>query len=345
MIFKDIQAKDGDITYLCEYVPRNRPRCHDKRSEDLVLAYKNKEKSAIQYVCDQIVPQLGDDFSLAAIPSSKMISNGCAASHELIRMIIAKAGNKKLIDAGCCLIRTKDIPAQHETKGKRNSDVLRDSLGVQSPELIRGRDVLVIDDITTSGNSFSTAREALLCEGAASVVGFAVGKTITNNELRNGFIFDIDDKLSGGKSDEVLERLIDEIFKESVQATVSLITRHSNEIGGIPGIDFVLERDESGAIPPSMYDGKITSLYAHAKQLMRIYEPCITMFGKSEQDIRLAKALGMVTVLIADQAEKSEADFAFDSVGNAISSLPQILEKANAAIDVLQRWRDRGVGD
>jgi hypothetical protein len=48
---------------------------------------------------------------------------------------------------------------------------------------ILGKRILVLDDFTTSGNSFETARNMLIKAGAASVVGVAFGKWRSNHKV------------------------------------------------------------------------------------------------------------------------------------------------------------------
>jgi len=56
----------------------------------------------------------------------------------------------------------------------------RQYLDVAKPERVRGRDVVVIDDIVTSGASLATARARLVEAGAATVTCVALAKAITH---------------------------------------------------------------------------------------------------------------------------------------------------------------------
>ena len=50
-IFKDMPSiQDGDIVYLCEYIPYNRdPENTDKRSMDFVLSFKNSSLQLLRH--------------------------------------------------------------------------------------------------------------------------------------------------------------------------------------------------------------------------------------------------------------------------------------------------------
>lgn len=316
MFFKDIQAQDGDIVYLCEYIPHSRTRYRDKRSEDFVLAYKDKEMAAIQYACQQIAPQLGNDIALAAVPSSKCISNGSSASHELIRALVNQLPDNHLIDAGSCLIRTTDIPAQHMAKGKRDPLTLLRSLGVKNSNLIRDKDVIVIDDITTSGNSFITARDLLLKHGARHVVGLAIGKTITHENTISGFIFSVDSLLSNPTDISSLKQFVLKIKSTITMNHIAFITSFHSIVNEIPDIDFIMDKNKSE---------DVTRLYAGVKQSIQTYEPCIIVYGDTERELAAAKQLGMTTVMVSKESVRSKADHIIKPWENALSK--DILER------------------
>ena len=298
MIFNNLKAQDGDITYLCEYIPHSRTTYRDKCSEDFILAFKNKDVSAIQYACDQIVPQLGTNFAIAAVPSSKVISNGSSASHELIRKIIRQKNDKSIVDAGECLYRTHDILAQHMQKGRRDPEILLDSLDVRHQELINDMDILVIDDITTSGNSLITARDLLLKHGAKSVIGLAIGKTIDYENLNTALVLSIDSILKECPNilidiNTVLFNPLNNSFSKDYTV---LITANEN-MSDATDINYIFRGDKD-----------ITMLLARAKQLVHTYMPCIIVCADNESDIIAAKKLGMTTVKLNAAKEKTSAD-------------------------------------
>lgn len=327
MIFKDIQVKDGDITYLCEYIPYSRVSSQDKRSRDFILAFKEKDSSAIQYACNQIAPQLGDHFALAAVPSSKVVANGCSASHELIKKLIQQLPDKKIVDAGKCLVRTIDITPQHLLKGKRNPEVLLHSLEVEHPELVKNQDILVIDDITTSGNSFSTARELLLRHGARSVVGLAMGKTITDEDLQCGFIFSIDSLLETETPSSLTQCISDILSEVSFPFKVAFITQNPEAVRQTFNTDIILDRENMG------------NKYAHAKQLLQIYEPCIIACTDDARDIVEAKRLGMLTVYLSPKTKQHVDTEKYDYIISSLSEITShhIVDKLDEVVQVL--WK------
>ena len=64
------------------------------------------------------------------------------------------------------------------TGGERSMDIQKKTLAV-NPELpIADNVILVVDDVSTSGNSLMACRDLLLENGAERVAMFALGKSI-----------------------------------------------------------------------------------------------------------------------------------------------------------------------
>lgn len=81
------------------------------------------------------------------------------------------------IDMTDYLIRTKEIE-KLATSGSRGMDVHMDSIEVNPRVSISGEVILVVDDVTTSGNSLYVCRDILLRNGASRVAMLALGQTV-----------------------------------------------------------------------------------------------------------------------------------------------------------------------
>lgn len=314
MIFKNIDYKDEDICYLCEYVPSNRCDTVDKRSRDLVLAYKNKVDYAIELVTNYLNENVGTDFAIVVVPSSSAENNGTSASHE----VASKLANDKLkiVDASMCWRRTETIQKAHMTSGKRSADRLIESSTIDNPELIKDRDVLVIDDITTSGSSFEAARMMLKNVGAKDIVNFAVGKTITSRNLHFGFIINLDG------------------FIEEDQAEIIFLCSKINSIKG--QYCFILDKATEGVIQQHasadfmkllgasqlLYADKIEDAYFRAKQFMQIFEPCITVVGK-DFDVNITNRICMNSVQIT--SAESKAAFKYAKLAELLDNFEEVI--------------------
>ena len=120
---------------------------------------------------------LGDDlseidgFAIAVVPSHDPNSHTSG-----LRQIAAKLATGKRTDASGCLIRTAKINKLAHG-GDRNIDIHLQTIRVDNPEKIRGRHVLLIDDVTKSGNSLRASSRLLYEAGAKFVQCVALGRT------------------------------------------------------------------------------------------------------------------------------------------------------------------------
>ena len=93
-----------------------------------------------------------------------------------IRQVAEKVCEKNYINGTKVIERTKDRPPYH-LSGNRDYAKELASLGITNTELIKGRTILLLDDVTTEGTSLKAAKELLLSHGAKQVIPFALGKT------------------------------------------------------------------------------------------------------------------------------------------------------------------------
>lgn len=80
------------------------------------------------------------------------------------------------LDGTSCLRRTVRIRPMH-ARGQRDQSVHLESIAVVDRELFVDRDVLLCDDVVTSGSTLEAGRKLLLQGGARSVTTLALGRT------------------------------------------------------------------------------------------------------------------------------------------------------------------------
>ncbi len=80
------------------------------------------------------------------------------------------------IDATSCLQRYKKVEKK-SNGGNRDINVDLNSIKVNNHHLLKGQTVLLLDDVTTTGNSFLSCETLLEQAGALRVVKLALGKT------------------------------------------------------------------------------------------------------------------------------------------------------------------------
>jgi hypothetical protein len=137
----------------------------------MILDLKEGKPHAIAYFVKLLDLALGSGFSIASVPSDDP-----AKQAGIGKLVQALTGKKGRTDASGCLVRHTLI-AKLATGGDRSVDVHLKSIRIANPALIRGRHVMVLDDVKTSGGSLTACRDIVQNAGALSVVRVAVGET------------------------------------------------------------------------------------------------------------------------------------------------------------------------
>ncbi|MEK7148360.1 MAG: ComF family protein [Patescibacteria group bacterium] len=133
---------------------------------------------------EEILGDLGDrlhisqeeTFLLVPIPLHKkrLSERGYNQSELLAREIIKYDTGKILQLAPKAIIRKeKTLPQAKKEKRAARFENLRGAF-VAIPELVRGKHIVLIDDVTTTGATLTEARKALLKAGAKTVRAYAV---------------------------------------------------------------------------------------------------------------------------------------------------------------------------
>lgn len=91
--------------------------------------------------------------------------------HEILR---AQKLNTTGIIRTDILIRKKDTRPQTELKRTERLTNVRDAFGVKNVEAIRGKHILIVDDVTTTGATLHAAKATLLPYSPASVTCIAI---------------------------------------------------------------------------------------------------------------------------------------------------------------------------
>ena len=138
-----------------------------------ILAFKNCELSVIEISADCISSNIGNDFDCLAVvpPHHNGVDN---SGIKILCQEICK--RKKLVDITQCLIRERTIE-KVSTGGDRSIETHLQSIKIVNKELIEGKKLLVLDDVSTTGNSLKACQKLLESAAAKSVKGFVLGKT------------------------------------------------------------------------------------------------------------------------------------------------------------------------
>lgn len=152
------------------------------------MKYKGKKKIAgvlAEVLYGKIIEELSE-FSvmenfrepiLIPIPLSKKRYRERGYNQaELICRKLAKLDNNANFELkNNILIKPKDTEhqARIEDRGKRLKNIVG-SFAVENPEPIKNRNIILIDDVTTTGATLNEARKILKQNGAKKIIAFAV---------------------------------------------------------------------------------------------------------------------------------------------------------------------------
>jgi len=187
----------SEFHFLCDYHPKKDPLSggysskHDKPSSRILnlktidlnneaatiannkYTLSKMDIARIAFFAEQIEPLIEQykDLVICVMPKSKKVKEPSG-----IRMVAKKICEKHNIDGTDVIDRPVDREPRH-LDGDRDYQRELSSLRIIDKTQIEGKTVLLLDDVTTTGNSLRAGKELLLSAGASQVVMFALGKT------------------------------------------------------------------------------------------------------------------------------------------------------------------------
>ncbi len=180
-IFKKSSAYKGVTTYyIGEYLPSK----SENRSEftKLILSFKSGNQQAVDELYKQVnyflnsLMQKGESFYISTIPSSTM-----GKPHPgFPKLISALANSHNIANPDRNLLKRIETKQPAHLGGSRlRSDQLR-TMAVANhwKNIIPGKKVILLDDVTTSGNSLSSGIDLLTSNGANIIAALAMAKTV-----------------------------------------------------------------------------------------------------------------------------------------------------------------------
>jgi hypothetical protein len=162
------------VIYLDKYTPyriygmRNP---HFTTFSGLILDLKEGKPNGIDHFYNVVNRMLNVGIAIAVVPS-----HNPANIDTGIRKLAIRLAQNGRYDATSCLVRTKMIEKLAHG-GSRDKEVHLNSIEVRNSHIIHNKEVLLMDDVTTSNNSLLACRELLLKAGASVVQCFALAQT------------------------------------------------------------------------------------------------------------------------------------------------------------------------
>lgn len=367
MIFKENSVKngvekDGDLFYFFHYIAsKNNTDNFDERSKIFLINFKNGRSETVQSVFEQLKPHLNNaSFSICAVPPHNAYWQGNDGPHKLARKIVQSmsAENKQVVDATDCVVRTKNA------KPRKFGDGIdfKNTLTISNIDKIKDKDVLLIDDVYTTGKTVEYIEKLLKDNGAGKVIKFVVCKTLNPSMQFNaqkpnekkGYIIDIEDvvisrtalkeqSFSNVNPDVVqtikkldnyitfFPRILGKDIKIEKQADVCLVT--SGKRKNIESIARELDIDKI----IDCRDGKThTERILAAKTLLQTYERNTFVIASTNVEMQIAKYLHMNAVLVKwfHQDKETYADTIFSNTDDfTAESLLQLNDLSSVYFD------------
>ena len=106
---------------------------------------------------------------------SRLIERGFNQAEELSRQLCARSGLR--LESGA-LIKPEETAHQVNLPKDERARNLREAFRVSNPARIRGKRVLLVDDVLTTGSTLDAAARVLISAGAASVYGYTLARSI-----------------------------------------------------------------------------------------------------------------------------------------------------------------------
>jgi phosphoribosylpyrophosphate synthetase len=177
-VFKKHERYWDHIAVYGDYLPWNVHRQNGGDGSNYpehsgrILDLKDDKEGAADHFKNLIEPELKEGIVIVTVPSHDPAKTG--GGLKKLAAKLCETGNR--IDGSAVLVRVKKINKLAKG-GDRSKEVHLKSVTVANADLIKGRQVLLLDDVTKTGNSLGAAKELLLKEGARSVECATIGKT------------------------------------------------------------------------------------------------------------------------------------------------------------------------
>lgn len=175
-----IHKDDNDIYYIGDYYPYwLAPGYRNPNFDSFsgkILDVKENQDRGINYFTpklSKIFEGIHNSFTICIVPSHDPRDQKKSG----ILTIAKKLMNENRLDGTMCLRRSKKID-KLATGGNRSISVHLNSITLHDTHLITGNNVIIFDDVTTSGNSMLACKMIIERANPAGVIMFALSKKI-----------------------------------------------------------------------------------------------------------------------------------------------------------------------
>jgi hypoxanthine phosphoribosyltransferase len=157
------------VIYLVDYYPVWQHGYKHKET-NLIIDIKNGDPGSVLAIANYLQDKISEGIVLTYVPSSKK-ENTDTGIRGVVRLLTERG---PFSDATNCVVRHTTAP---ESKGRKEEEKIRETIRIENPDKIQGKNVLILDDVTTSGASMRACTKLLMEAGAYNVRCLAIGLT------------------------------------------------------------------------------------------------------------------------------------------------------------------------
>lgn len=116
-----------------------------------------------------------EDYNIIPIPleKRKLKRRGFNQAEEISKEI---SSFLKIPLISNCLIKIKETSPQVELSDKQRKENIKGAFSCQRPEMIKGKKILLVDDVYTTGSTMTECAKVLRTAGAKEIIGLVVAR-------------------------------------------------------------------------------------------------------------------------------------------------------------------------
>ena len=190
----DMPLAEDDFSHTCfnckrhnyKYVAVRSVFQYEGNIRACIYKFKYKRQSFLgEYFADFLVKKFARldwkvDFVLPVpLHFSRAKSRGYNQSYVMAKPFCEKLGLNLLTN----VTRVKDTPSQTNLGQKERAENVKDAFKIEDSTSVKGKNILIIDDVYTTGATIESLTELLLDNGANAVYGLTLAHAIIDKDL------------------------------------------------------------------------------------------------------------------------------------------------------------------
>lgn len=196
----DEELDDEELNdYMIEYHPyyngRNPKHTHGSDSQTLVYLksgqLQGRDPGRFYAFCERVkkwlLTSIRSVIEEAQTPSLIVVSVAPGHKeksppnflHDIVRDVLKQPEFRRVKNGSHCLQRTKTVPKSTDGSTTRSVFTHLDSIQVDDSEIIKGKIVMIVDDVWTTGSTLRACASLVKNAGASDTKLIAVGKTVS----------------------------------------------------------------------------------------------------------------------------------------------------------------------